>query len=112
MKYKQMMIGALLLSGCSHSLDPNDEVKDPTSWYEIGFSDAQGGLIVRDNETLAEWYGNPHINRDYYLSGYHAGQQDLCQPARLKIHFERGDNFPASCDSVKDAEILQQIWIN
>ncbi|MBT9431623.1 DUF2799 domain-containing protein [Candidatus Sodalis endolongispinus] len=81
-----------------------------SAWHQAGYRDAMAGKAVRDNDTLTEWYGTPHVDREDYLSGYTAVQADLCRAATLRAWGEKGRNFPASCDGIANAEQLRQQW--
>ncbi|NDL61166.1 DUF2799 domain-containing protein [Enterobacteriales bacterium SAP-6] len=102
----------LILAGCGSSTapPPAGQADSPSQWYQVGYHDAQAGKIVRDNDALAEWFGNPQIDRDAYLRGYIAGQQELCLPDQAFSWGQQGRSFPAACDGVKDAERLRQQW--
>ena len=100
----------LLIAGCSSSNAPPAAGPAMSQWYRVGYRDALGGKVVRDNNTLAEWFGNPQVDRDQYLKGYAAGQAEFCQPATVRSWGEQRRNFPASCDGVPDAEQLKQQW--
>ncbi|TKI08902.1 DUF2799 domain-containing protein [Martelella alba] len=100
-----------LLGGCGSSDPlPSGGTRAASPWYQAGYRDALAGKAVRDNDTLAEWYGNPQVDRDQYLKGYDAGQMDFCRPQTLKRWGEQHRNFPASCDGVPDAEHLKRAW--
>ncbi len=100
----------LVLTGCGSSNLPAAAGPTTSPWYQAGQHDALAGKAVRDNDTLAEWFGNPQIDRDAYLKGYTAGQTELCQEATMHGWGEQGRNFPASCDGVAGAEQLKQQW--
>ncbi len=110
MKIRAFCALLLLLGGCSSSMAPPTTGHASSQWYQVGYHDALAGKIVRDNDTLAEWFGNPQIDRDAYLQGYLAGQEKLCQAATVRALGIKGVNFPASCDGTASAESLKQQW--
>lgn len=44
-----------------------------TDWYDAGIQDAISGYAVKDNETLADNYNDPDVDRTEYLKGYAEG---------------------------------------
>jgi len=109
MKFR-VLIGLLLLIACSSPPPLPTVVQAPSQGYQMGYHDALDGKIVGDNNTLAEEYDNPQIDRDDYLKGYVAGQGELCQVATVRDWAARGLAFPASCDGVPQAEQLKLQW--
>ncbi len=109
-KYILICTAGFILAGCSTPPHLSAEAPAGSQWFQAGYQDASTGKIVKDNNTLAEWYGNPQINREEYLQGYSAGQKALCQPAALLAWGKQGKNFPASCDGVDNAERLRDQW--
>lgn len=69
----------LLLSGCQ--IDPYTHAPTwtGTDWYDAGIQDAISGYVIKDNETLADNYNDPEIDRTEYLKGYAEGQRKTCQ---------------------------------
>jgi len=103
----------LILTGCTLAINKTPAPptgQAPSQWYRVGYHDALAGKIVRDNNTLAEWFGNPQIDRNDYLKGYIAGQADVCQPDTVRAWGAQGRNFPAACDGVANAEQLRGQW--
>ncbi|OIV47929.1 hypothetical protein BK025_00445 [Sodalis sp. TME1] len=100
----------LLLVGCSGDDLAAGAPSRDSPWHQAGYRDAVAGKAVRDNDTLTEWYGTPQVDREDYLSGYSAGQAELCRSATLRAWGEKGRNFPASCDGIANAEQLRQQW--
>lgn len=117
MPAKMMMIKPILLSGillaitgCSSSPPGPAGVGSASLWQQAGERDALEGKVVKDNEMLAEWYGNPQVDRDDYLKGYTRGQIQLCRPATMRAWGVQAKPYPASCDGVADAEQLRSQW--
>lgn len=73
-----------MLAGCSGNDLPASAASGESAWHQAGYRDALAGEAVRDNDTLTEWYGTSHVDREDYLSGYTAGQADLCRAATLR----------------------------
>ncbi|XWR53071.1 DUF2799 domain-containing protein [Dickeya zeae] len=100
----------LLLAGCQPPPSTSPTKNGHGFWYEAGYSDASSGLIVKDNETLSEWFGNPDVDRHAYLDGYQAGQNTWCNTSNVEAWGRAGKPFPASCDGANDAETLKKVW--
>lgn len=66
--------------------------------------------IVRDNDALTEWYGNPEVDRAAYLDGYNHGAHRLCQSSVIEQWGAQGKPFPASCDSAVNIAELRLKW--
>lgn len=98
------------LTGCGSTSPPPSTGSGGSQWYQAGYHDALAGEIVRDNNTLAEWYGNPQIDRDDYLKGYSSGQAEICQPDKMLALGKQGRKFPAACDGASDADQLREQW--
>lgn len=109
MRYGYVLCVMLLLASCQTSQTPLPQ-KSQSFWYDMGFSDAMSGLVVKDNETLVEGSGNPDVDRADYLKGYHVGQTTLCHSNRLIILAKAGSDFPASCDGTDNADQLRDLW--
>ncbi|XBS70646.1 DUF2799 domain-containing protein [Acerihabitans sp. KWT182] len=109
---KTPVLGTLLfiLTGCGSTSAPPPMGSGGSQWYQAGYHDALAGKIVRDNNQLAEWYGNPQVDRDAYLKGYNAGQVEICLPDKMTAIGEQGRKFPAACDLSDNAEQLRQEW--
>ena len=107
---RQAVAVVMVLAGCSHSPLAPSGAEPLSSWYDAGVLDARHGRVVKDNDTLAEWYGNPQVDREDYLRGYLAGQKKFCQPERVRQAGLAGERFPASCDGVPRAVQLRDSW--
>ncbi|MFC3394660.1 DUF2799 domain-containing protein [Brenneria rubrifaciens] len=110
MKYSYFLAVILFMVGCQSnrpSLPPREET---VFWYHAGYNDAVSGMVVKDNGTLQEWFGNPEVDRDAYLRGYSVGQTALCHTENMIKWGRAGKNFPASCDGAADAEQLRTQW--
>ncbi|MCA7013117.1 DUF2799 domain-containing protein [Dickeya dadantii] len=105
-----VLIGLLLLSGCQSIPSVSPTKGESSFWYDAGYKDATNGMVVRDNETLSEWSGNPEVDRHTYLTGYRAGQKEWCHPDNVAAWGRAGKSFPAGCDGVNDAEKLKKVW--
>lgn len=110
MKYSYFLAVILFIAGCQSHLPSSVPGGETDFWYDAGYKDAVSGVVVKDNDTLQEWFGNPEVDRDAYLRGYNAGQTAFCHPANMIEWGESGKNFPASCDGVSDAEQLRTQW--
>lgn len=88
-----VLAGLLLLAGCQPPPSTSPTKNGHSFWYEAGYSDASSGLIVKDNETLSEWFGNPDVDRHAYLDGYQAGQTSGAIPVTLKPGGVRASPF-------------------
>ncbi|MEH2922822.1 uncharacterized protein DUF2799 [Samsonia erythrinae] len=109
MKYSYILAVILLMSAC-HNTPSQHTANDPGFWYEAGYQDAISGMVVKDDSTLQEWFGNPQVERDTYLRGYQAGQSTLCREDNIREWGRAGKHFPASCDAVEEAETLRTQW--
>ncbi|MEB8220001.1 DUF2799 domain-containing protein [Citrobacter braakii] len=100
----------LLLSGCQ--IDPYTHAPTwtGTAWYDAGIQDAISGYAVKDNETLADNYNDPEIDRTEYLKGYAEGQRKICQPDFVYVRGLTGKTFPPSCDTVENIDQLHSAW--
>lgn len=96
----------LLLSGCQ--IDPYTHAPTwtGTAWYDAGIQDAISGYAVKDNETLADNYNDPEVDRTEYLKGYAEGQRKICQPDFVYARGLTGKTFPPSCDTVENIDQL------
>lgn len=101
---------ALLISGCQ--IDPYTHHPDwtGTNWFDAGKEDAMTGSPVKDNETLAENFNDPDVDRSDYLRGYTEGQHKICEEGFLHAWGMDGRTFPASCDTVENAGKLREAW--
>ncbi|MBG6242238.1 MAG: DUF2799 domain-containing protein [Candidatus Symbiopectobacterium sp. Dall1.0] len=104
-----MLCLTLLLASCQTSQTPSPE-KSHSLWYNMGLNDAMVGNVVKDNDALVEWSGDTAIDRSHYLQGYQDGQATLCHATRLEEWGKAGKDFPASCDSLENAEQLKSSW--
>ena len=109
MRYGYVLCIVLMLASCQSGSPPPLE-QSHSIWYSMGLNDALAGSVVKDNETLVEWSGNPDVDRSQYLQGYRDGQIALCRETRLMEWGNAGKDFPASCDGVKNAEQLRAAW--
>ncbi|MBN6043211.1 DUF2799 domain-containing protein [Citrobacter sp. ku-bf4] len=99
-----------LLSGCQ--IDPYTHAPTWTStnWYDAGIEDAISGVAVKDDETLADSFNDPEVDRAQYLKGYAEGQRKTCQQNFAYARGVTGKTFPASCDTVENASQLREAW--
>lgn len=109
MKYGYVLCVVLLLASCQTSQTPQPQ-KSQSLWYNMGLSDATAGMVVKDDDALVEWSGNPDVDRSHYLQGYRDGQATLCHADRMREWGKSAKDFPASCDGVDNAEQLRQAW--
>ena len=65
-----LVLLSLILSGCQ--INPYTFHPDWTSpsWFDAGKEDAMNGLPVKDNQTLADNFNDPQVDRSEYLRGY------------------------------------------
>ncbi len=84
----------LLLSGCQINPYTHAPTWTGTAWYDAGIQDAISGYAVKDNETLADNYNDPEVNRTEYLKGYAEGQRKICQPDFVYARGLTGKTFP------------------
>ena len=93
MKQLISILFLFLLSGCQ--IDPYTHAPTwtGTDWYDAGIQDAISGYAVKDNETLADNFNDPEVDRTKYLKGYAEGQ-----------------TFPPSCDTVENIDQLHDAW--
>ncbi|HED3139876.1 DUF2799 domain-containing protein [Citrobacter farmeri] len=99
-----------LLSGCQ--IDPYTHAPTWTStdWYDAGIEDAISGVAVKDNETLADTFNDPEVDRPQYLKGYAEGQRKTCQQNFAYARGVTGKSFPTSCDTVENVSQLREAW--
>ncbi|UUX55701.1 DUF2799 domain-containing protein [Citrobacter youngae] len=100
----------LFLSGCQ--IDPYtfSPTWTGTDWFDAGMQDAISGHVVKDNETLADNYNDPEVDRAQYLKGYAEGQRKTCQQDFVYARGLTGKTFPASCDTVDNVSRLHEAW--
>lgn len=79
-------------------------------WYDAGIQDAISGYAVKDNETLADNYNDPDVDRTEYLKGYAEGQRKTCQQDFVYARGLTGKTFPPSCDTVENVDQLHSAW--
>jgi hypothetical protein len=105
-----LVLLSLLLSGCQ--INPYTFQPDWTSpsWFDAGKEDAMNGLPVKDNQTLADSFNDPHVDRSEYLRGYVDGQKKVCEEGFIHAWGLAGKSFPASCDTVENAAKLHTAW--
>lgn len=100
----------LFLSGCQinpYTFQPHWTTPD---WFSAGKEDAMNGLPVKDNQTLADSFNDPHVDRSEYLRGYADGQKKVCEEGFIHAWGSAGKSYPASCDSVENAVKLRASW--
>ena len=110
MKYSYVLAVILLMTACQNNIPSLPAKSESGFWYETGYQDAISGMVVKDDSTLQEWFGNPQIDRETYLRGYQAGQSAFCGTDNMEEWGKAGKNFPASCDGVENAETLRTRW--
>lgn len=110
MKYSYALAVILFTTGCQHHASAPTDNGEKNFWYDAGYQDAISGMVVKDNSSLEEWFGNPQVDRESYLFGYSAGQLAFCQADNILAWGKAGKNFPASCDGVANAEQLRTLW--
>ena len=81
-----------------------------TDWYDAGKEDAMSGAAIKANETLADKYNDPDVDRNTYLKGYKEGQQKICKEDFLFAWGMSGKIFPPSCDTAENNEKLREAW--
>ena len=100
----------LFLSGCQinpYTFQPHWTSPD---WFSAGKEDAMNGLVVKDNQTLADSFNDPDVDRIEYLRGYADGQKKVCEEGFIHAWGLAGKSYPASCDSVENAVKLRASW--
>lgn len=100
----------LFLSGCQinpYTFQPHWTSPD---WFSAGKEDAMNGLVVKDNQTLADSFNDPDVDRSEYLRGYADGQKKVCEEGFIHARGLAGKSYPASCDSVENAVKLRASW--
>ncbi|HFQ5504125.1 DUF2799 domain-containing protein [Enterobacter cloacae complex sp. SHL012] len=100
----------LFLSGCQinpYTFQPHWTSPD---WFSAGKEDAMNGLVVKDNQTLADSFNDPDVDRSEYLRGYADGQKKVCGEGFIHAWGLAGKSYPASCDSVENAVKLRASW--
>lgn len=113
MKQTIAILLTLCLSGCSTKgeLTPEAASVAPSPyWFNIGYNEGLSGSNVKENTTLAEWYGEAEINRPSYLQGYAQGQTELCQTDKIIELAKAGKEYPQGCNSVSNSEQLKSSW--
>ena len=101
---------ALLLTGCQINPYTFQPTWTGTSWFTAGKEDAMNGASVKSNETLADNFNDPDVNRSEYLRGYVDGQKKVCEEGFIHAWGLAGKSFPASCDTVENAAKLHTAW--
>lgn len=100
----------LFLSGCQinpYTFQPHWTSPD---WFSAGKEDAMNGLVVKDNQTLADSFNDPDVDRSEYLRGYADGQKKVCEEGFIHAWGLASKSYPASCDSVENAVKLRASW--
>jgi hypothetical protein len=84
---------SLFLTGCQ--INPYTFQPDWTSpsWFDAGKEDAMNGLPVKDNQTLADSFNDPHVDRSEYLRGYADGQKKVCEEGFIHAWGLAGKSF-------------------
>lgn len=110
MKRIVILMVVFFLNGCQ--IDPYTHAPTWTStdWYDAGIEDAISGISVKDNDTLADTFNDPDVDRPQYLKGYAEGQRKTCQQDFAYARGVTGKTFPASCDTVENASQLRDAW--
>ncbi|MCU6215905.1 DUF2799 domain-containing protein [Enterobacter bugandensis] len=101
---------SLFLSGCQinpYTFQPNWTSPD---WFSAGKEDAINGLPVKDNQTLADSFNDPHVDRNEYLRGYADGQKKVCEEGFIHAWGLAGKSYPASCNAVENSAKLHASW--
>lgn len=93
MKQLISILFLLLLSGCQMNPTPMP-LRTGTDWYDAGIQDAISGYAVKDNETLADNFNDPEVDRTKYLKGYAEGQRKICQQDFVYARGLAGKTFP------------------
>ena len=101
---------ALLLTGCQINPYTFQPTWTGTSWFTAGKEDAMNGASVKSNETLADNFNDPDVNRSEYLRGYADGQKKVCEEGFIHAWGLAGKSFPASCDTAENAAKLRASW--
>ncbi|WP_318591477.1 DUF2799 domain-containing protein [Enterobacter kobei] len=105
-----LVLVLLFLSGCQinpYTFQPHWTSPD---WFSAGKEDAMNGLVVKDNQTLADSFNDSHVDRSEYLRGYADGQKKVCEEGFIHAWGLAGKSYPASCDSVENAVKLRAPW--
>lgn len=100
----------LILSGCQ--IDPYTFQPHWTSpdWFSAGKEDAMNGVAVKDNQTLADSFNDPQVDRAEYLRGYADGRKKICEEGFIHAWRLAGKSFPASCANTENAARLHDSW--
>lgn len=100
----------LILSGCQ--IDPYTFQPHWTSpdWFSAGKEDAMNGVAVKDNQTLADSFNDPQVDRAEYLRGYADGREKICEEGFIHAWGLAGKSFPASCANAENAARLHDSW--
>ncbi|CZY78341.1 MULTISPECIES: DUF2799 domain-containing protein [Enterobacter cloacae complex] len=104
------MLLSLILSGCQinpYTFQPNWTRPD---WFTAGKEDAMNGVLVKDNQALADSFNDPQVDRAEYLRGYADGQKKICEEGFIHAWGLAGKSFPASCDATENAVKLHESW--
>ncbi|MCY0775717.1 DUF2799 domain-containing protein [Enterobacter cloacae complex sp. 2022EL-00788] len=100
----------LILSGCQ--IDPYTFQPHWTSpdWFSAGKEDAMNGVAVKDNQTLADSFNDPQVDRAEYLRGYADGRKKICEAGFIHAWGLAGKSFHASCANAENAARLHDSW--
>ena len=101
---------ALLLTGCQINPYTFQPTWTGTSWFTAGKEDAMNGASIKSNETLADNFNDPDVNRSEYLRGYADGQKRICTEDFVYAWGLSGKIFPASCDTAENSDLLRHAW--
>lgn len=70
-----LVLLAILLTGCQINPYTFQPTWTGTSWFTAGKEDAMNGVSIKSNETLADNFNDPDVDRSEYLRGYADGQK-------------------------------------
>jgi len=101
---------AILLTGCQINPYTFQPTWTGTSWFTAGKEDAMNGVSIKSNETLADNFNDPDVDRSEYLRGYADGQKKVCTEDFVYAWGLSGKIFPASCDMAENADLLRKSW--
>lgn len=98
------------LAGCQSAPSVKAPLSGKSDWYQAGFADALAGAVEKDIRTLAADFNDLKPDYAAYHQGYVSGQQKICHTDVLHAWGQKGQIFPASCDSVENARLLREAW--
>ncbi len=94
MKYSYVLAVVLLMTACQSNVPSLTAKSESGFWYETGYQDAISGMVVKDDSTLQEWFGNPQVDRETYLRGYQADSRLFAVQITWKNGEKLGKTFP------------------